>query len=406
MEVPPFLHLGCSISSSFGNDTSVIFCSAGQAEARMTLSPSHRKDTNVLNSTLRQAKLGGQPAGLTDMRACALYSCDTGMGSDVVMRPRSAPEFLPEEPRSEVACSNAVDAANNKRPDQQQATGETATLKPKLLATLFHEESLEDGSEGDGNSSEGLTPSSSQVMSGGMTPPSSQVMSEGMTPPSSQVMSEGLTLLSPQVMSEVEGSKSLSGGSEHAGVMQHEGVAEGSALKELATTSTEIDNNTRQVDSVVTASTGNEIATGNRGAEDLAGVVRPVSSMSEPEGEREDKCTTLVNSPSVDQLIELLRGQQRKQGGSVPPSEKDPFSSTPGTRLTESLQYSRSDGAAVAGGMRSGGVRGMDEGSVTSISSLPEGTFLGEARHKDGSLLSIVFQVCSHFFQVPTYMLP
>ena len=207
-------------------------------------------------------------------------------------------------------------------------------------------------------------------------------------------------------MSEVEGSKSLSGGSEHAGVMQHEGVAEGSALKELATTSTEIDNNTRQVDSVVTASTGNEIATGNRGAEDLAGVVRPVSSMSEPEGEREDKCTTLVNSPSVDQLIELLRGQQRKQGGSVPPSEKDPFSSTPGTRLTESLQYSRSDGAAVAGGMRSGGVRGMDEGSVTSISSLPEGTFLGEARHKDGSLLSIVFQVCSHFFQVPTYMLP
>ena len=406
MEVPPFLHLGCSISSSFGNDTSVIFCSAGQAEARMTLSPSHRKDTNVLNSTLRQAELGGQPAGLTDMRACALYSCDSGMGSDVVMRPRSAPEFLPEEPRSEVACSNAVDAANNKRPDQQQATGETATLKPKLLATLFHEESLEDGSEGDGNSSEGLTPSSSQIMSEGMTPPLAQVMSEGLTPPSSQVMSEGLTLLSPQVMSEVEGSKSLSGGSEHAGVMQHEEVAEGSALKELATTSTEIDNNTRRVDSVVTASTGNEIATGNRGAEDLAGVVRPVSSMSEPEGEREDKCTTLVNSPSVDQLIELLHGQQRKQGGSVPPSEKDPFSSTPGMRLTESLQYSRSDGAAVAGGMRCGGVHGMDEGSVTSISSLPEGTFLGEARHKDGSLLAIVFQVCSHFFQVPTYMLP
>ena len=384
----------------------------------MTLSPSHRKDTNVLNSTLRQAKLGGQLAGLTDMRACALYSCDSGMGSDVVMRPRSAPEFIPEEPRSEVACSNAVDAASNKRPDQQQATGETATLKPKLLATLFHEESLEDGSEGDGNSSEGLTPSSSQVMSEGLTPPSSKVMSEGLTPPSSQVMSggltppssqvmsEGLTLLSPQVMSEVEGSKSLSGGSEHAGVMQHEGVAEGSALKELATTSTEIDNNTRQVDSVVTASTGDEIATGNRGAEDLAGVVRPVSSMSEPEGEREDKCTTLVNSPSVDQLIELLRGQQRKQGGSVPPSEKDPFSSTPGMRLTESLQYSRSDGAAVAGGMRSGGVRSMDEGSVTSISSLPEGTFLGEARHKDGSLLAIVFQVCYHFFQVPTYMLP
>ena len=360
----------------------------------MTLSPSHRKDTNVLNSTLRQAELGGQPAGLTDMHACALYSCDSGMVSDIFMRPRSAPEFLPEEPRSEVACSNAVDAASNKRPDQQQTTGETATLKSELLATLFHEESLEDGGGGDGDSNEGLTPSSSQVMS------------EGLTPSSSQVMSEGLTLLSPQVTSEVEGSKSLSGDRDHAGVMQHEGVAEGSALEELATTSAGIDINTRQVDSVMTASTGNEMATGNCDAEGLARVVRPVSSMSEPDGKREDKCTTLVNSPSVDQLIELLSGQQKKQGDSVPTSQKDPFSSTPATRLTEPLQYSQHDGPAVAGGMRSGGVRGMDECSVTSISSLPEGTFLGEARHKDGSLLAIVFQVCCHFFQVPTHMLP
>ena len=372
----------------------------------MTLSPSHRKDTNVLNSTLRQAELGGQPAGLTDMHACALYSCDSGMVSDIFMRPRSAPEFLPEEPRSEVACSNAVDAASNKRPDQQQTTGETATLKSELLATLFHEESLEDGGGGDGDSNEGLTPSSSQVMSEGLTPSSSQVMSEGLTPSSSQVMSEGLTLLSPQVTSEVEGSKSLSGDRDHAGVMQHEGVAEGSALEELATTSAGIDINTRQVDSVMTASTGNEMATGNCDAEGLARGVRPVSSMSEPDGKREDKCTTLVNSPSVDQLIELLSGQQKKQGDSVPTSQKDPFSSTPATRLTEPLQYSQHDGPAVAGGMRSGGVRGIDECSVTSISSLPEGTFLGEARHKDGSLLAIVFQVCCHFFQVPTHMLP
>jgi hypothetical protein len=32
--------------------------------------------------------------------------------------------------------------------------------------------------------------------------------------------------------------------------------------------------------------------------------------------------------------------------------------------------------------------------SLNSLVSLPEGTYLGEAKHKDGSLMSIVFQVC------------
>ena len=394
----------------------MIFCSAGQAEARVTLSPSHRMGTNVLRSPLRQAGLGGYPAGLRTNASC---SNDSGMGSNVVMRPRSAPEFLPEEPESGVACSHAADAASNKRPDQQQifvATSETAASKSELLVTLFPEESLEDGGGGDGNSSgisEGLTPSSSQVMNEGitpsssqviseeLTPSSSQVMSEDLTPSSSQVISEGLTLSSPQVMSEVDDSRTPSDDREHNGVMQHEGVAQGSASEELATMSTGIDIDTRQVVSVMTTSAGIETATGNGGPEDLAAVVRPVSSMSEPGGGREmAECTTLVNSPSVDQLIELLSGQRKKQGGSVAPSDKDPFSSIPATRSTESLQYSRSGSAAVTGGMGSGGVRGMDECSVTSISSLPEGTFLGEARHKDGSLLAIVFQVCYHFFLV------
>lgn len=35
----------------------------------------------------------------------------------------------------------------------------------------------------------------------------------------------------------------------------------------------------------------------------------------------------------------------------------------------------------------------MDRSSLASVLSLPEGTFLGNARHKDGSLMAIVFQV-------------
>eukprot|EP00731_Ephydatia_muelleri_P010786 Em0005g1372a len=38
---------------------------------------------------------------------------------------------------------------------------------------------------------------------------------------------------------------------------------------------------------------------------------------------------------------------------------------------------------------------GLEEGSMNSLSSLPEGTFSGQAKHKDGSLLQIVFQLKS-----------
>ena len=43
----------------------------------------------------------------------------------------------------------------------------------------------------------------------------------------------------------------------------------------------------------------------------------------------------------------------------------------------------------------------FDRGSVSSLCSLPEGTFLGEARHQDGSLLSIIFQVRTCGEQLP-----
>ena len=40
-----------------------------------------------------------------------------------------------------------------------------------------------------------------------------------------------------------------------------------------------------------------------------------------------------------------------------------------------------------------GGAEEPGQISEASVLSLPEGTFMGEAKHKDGSLMAIVFQV-------------
>ena len=49
--------------------------------------------------------------------------------------------------------------------------------------------------------------------------------------------------------------------------------------------------------------------------------------------------------------------------------------------------------SSTPGGGGASGLHDLDRSSVTSLASLPEGMFAGEARHKDGSLLAIVFQV-------------
>ena len=49
--------------------------------------------------------------------------------------------------------------------------------------------------------------------------------------------------------------------------------------------------------------------------------------------------------------------------------------------------------SSTPGGGGASGSHDFDRSSVTSLASLPEGMFAGEARHKDGSLLAIVFQV-------------
>ena len=68
---------------------------------------------------------------------------------------------------------------------------------------------------------------------------------------------------------------------------------------------------------------------------------------------------------------------------------KEIFSSTPASRSGETvLNRVHMDAEFGASGHE------FDKCSVTSLASLPEGVFTGEARHKDGSLMAIIFQVC------------
>ena len=143
-----------------------------------------------------------------------------------------------------------------------------------------------------------------------------------------------------------------------------------------------------------------EIRRGKRGAfsrEEEDDDARPVSSMSAPPtfGDEED----LPDTASMEVLLELLKERERgmgsgngtpaKGGGGMEPglgSRKEPRSSTPAS-LSSDLSRKEGDPGVVAS------QDDFDADSVTSLASLPEGTFLGEARHKDGSLLAIIFQV-------------
>ena len=67
-----------------------------------------------------------------------------------------------------------------------------------------------------------------------------------------------------------------------------------------------------------------------------------------------------------------------------------PTSSTPASKSSESLPQMRSSDSFHE---LLGTGSDFDRYSVTSIASLPEGLFEGYVRHKDGSLLAIIFQV-------------
>ena len=91
----------------------------------------------------------------------------------------------------------------------------------------------------------------------------------------------------------------------------------------------------------------------------------------------------LVPSQSTERILELLKQHDLEKNNK---KESEPLSSTPAGKSgrpgvsSEQVQFSL-------------GHRRESSESAVSMESLPEGTYLGEARHKDGSLLAIVFQV-------------
>ena len=142
-----------------------------------------------------------------------------------------------------------------------------------------------------------------------------------------------------------------------------------------------------------------EIGRHSRGSsKEEDGEVRPVSSMSAPAAIGDEE--GLPDTTSMEALMELLKEREKEVGtgmgtpagkeGSRPESglgnRKEPLSSTPASRSSDPPPE-EGDSAVVTS------QDDFDCGSVTSLASLPEGTFLGEARHKDGSLLAIIFQV-------------
>ena len=78
------------------------------------------------------------------------------------------------------------------------------------------------------------------------------------------------------------------------------------------------------------------------------------------------------------------------------------LSSTPAAKSSAHLQRSavspdlQTEHVQFSVGLYRRGSYESDRQSMSSMTSLPEGAFLGEAKHKDGSLLAIVFQVCVH----------
>lgn len=187
-----------------------------------------------------------------------------------------------------------------------------------------------------------------------------------------------------------------------------------------------------------------DLARSNLARQRTSDTTHPLSSASEPyhrtEGSHHHEVPKrLVPSASTERIMDILRergldvGTQKSEGEkkrlldesleevaeeesyssgqeegemATPYHGRDHFSSsTPAEKLGEQVHHNR--GSRAEGVMSpphlfsvgSSPVHGSNQelhrrSSLNSLVSLPEGTYLGEAKHKDGSLMSIVFQVC------------
>lgn len=98
----------------------------------------------------------------------------------------------------------------------------------------------------------------------------------------------------------------------------------------------------------------------------------------------------LVPSKSTERIYEILKQHDLNKGKKTAIDEVcslEPLSSTPAGKAYKVSTSSSMDVNFTIGQRRE------SYGSMFSVSSLPEGTFLGEARHKDSSRLAIIFQV-------------
>ena len=183
-----------------------------------------------------------------------------------------------------------------------------------------------------------------------------------------------------------------------------------------------------------------DLAKSTKARQRTSDVTRPLSSTSEPSNrttshDEVEVPRKLVPSTSTERIMDILRerglgigqvqssGERKRPGLSVSLEEVDEdcyssdseedskypkdviTSSTPAavTRSDESLHQCRHqlDGLLSPSNVFSVGsspVHGSGQefnvrSSLNSLVSLPEGTFLGKARHKDESLMCIVFQV-------------
>ncbi len=142
------------------------------------------------------------------------------------------------------------------------------------------------------------------------------------------------------------------------------------------------------------------------------------AASSPPERNLPPVPSRLVPSQSTERIMEILKqrglavdsNNEQKKKSSITKIEEESQTTSGVCDMDELSSGSRNDVLSSTPAMKSSGElrrasdhlfmvstsplgHDFDRGSVNSISSLPEGTFFGDARHKDGSLMAIIFQV-------------
>ncbi len=163
-----------------------------------------------------------------------------------------------------------------------------------------------------------------------------------------------------------------------------DGISAASSDENLASTSSDVINIHHETGHVVSSSPDPKSQEAKQSLMGASVVIQTATTQSRPPVPNK-----LVPSQSTERIFEILRQhdvEKSKKLATLNGNDPlEPLSSTPAGKSTKIS----SDAMFTVGQRRE---------SYEYILSLPEGTFLGEARHKDGSLLAIIFQVRQHVF--------